>query len=510
MIEKLTKIINSSSSTPNNRPQGAGTGLNEGTRNLVMANLKGQKTGSNYLSPSSTPSNSIFNENRQSLSERVSNLRDKSKVLNDIRSGLAISDIDLLSTKAQVTMPREDNEDNIKSNVISKPFFFNKSILSNKSALIQSNNTPESQINNKKSRFLYKEVEGNGIISLGNGVSNKPLIGLMAEGNFNLGFIRKLINSTFKFNSEVANSQYVFFPFNKSNNISIVHQFNKAAKLLRIAFLAMGCLISRPVFKIVYTNNNLTQSNGYKDKAGKKIIIQLFYYIRSHLNTNPNAPLVQKTGTTVDSVNNLNTFPSDSDLKIKAYSPSTKLRFSKANNILPNPKVGGVTFSLDNPIVKDNRSTLEKYMDKFGFLADHLASIFGTEIELQLVRLYRPEYDSNILVQNLAIRSYRNQFGKLMYFLFSKLNISKGMKGAKLSLSNLSSEESSIPSELCGIKIRLGGRTFKQKIIPRRTVKRIQNGSLSRNRVKYVETSRFTGKTRRGSYTFTVTLGHVF
>ena len=55
----------------------------------------------------------------------------------------------------------------------------------------------------------------------------------------------------------------------------------------------------------------------------------------------------------------------------------------------------------------------------------------------------------------------------------------------------------------------MAGRTFKQKIIPRMTVKQIQKGVLSNEKVKLIEKSRFTGKTKRGSYSFTVTLGHI-
>ena len=64
-------------------------------------------------------------------------------------------------------------------------------------------------------------------------------------------------------------------------------------------------------------------------------------------------------------------------------------------------------------------------------------------------------------------------------------------------------------SKISGVKIKLGGRTFKQKVIPRRTVQQIQRGSLARDKVQLIEKSRITGKTRRGAYSFTVTLGHV-
>ena len=57
---------------------------------------------------------------------------------------------------------------------------------------------------------------------------------------------------------------------------------------------------------------------------------------------------------------------------------------------------------------------------------------------------------------------------------------------------------------MSGIKIRLGGRTFGQKIIPRKTVQHIQRGSLARGVVKLVEKARYTNKSKRGSFSVTV------
>ena len=68
----------------------------------------------------------------------------------------------------------------------------------------------------------------------------------------------------------------------------------------------------------------------------------------------------------------------------------------------------------------------------------------------------------------------------------------------------------SAPSYLSGINIKLAGRTFRQRVVPRMTVKRIQKGSLTNVNVQFIDKARFTSKTRRGAYSFTVTLGHVF
>ena len=60
-----------------------------------------------------------------------------------------------------------------------------------------------------------------------------------------------------------------------------------------------------------------------------------------------------------------------------------------------------------------------------------------------------------------------------------------------------------------GINLKLAGRGYKQRIIPRKTVSQIQRGTLSNTKVNLIQTSRFIGKSKRGTYSFTVKLGHV-
>jgi len=255
-----------------------------------------------------------------------------------------------------------------------------------------------------------------------------------------VGILNKYINYLTTFNSKIATNQFIIYHFNKSAKNKI--QFNKAVNLLRLCFLTMGCLISRPVFQVTYTTNNLDAN--YTQKPVNKIIIQLFYFIRA--NKNNNIALIQNT--------------------------------PKNNNIL------------------------SRYRDKFQFLTDQLNNIFGpfTEIELELVRLTKPYYNSHILVQDLALKSYKNRFVRLASKLFKNLNVYYPK----------SLNADAFPSYISGINIKLAGRTFKERIIPRMTVKRIQKGSLNSINVKFVEKARFTGKTKRGAYSFTVTLGHIF
>ena len=72
-----------------------------------------------------------------------------------------------------------------------------------------------------------------------------------------------------------------------------------------------------------------------------------------------------------------------------------------------------------------------------------------------------------------------------------------------------SNQNQKLPSYLSGIKIKLAGRIMTQTMRPRFTVQSHQEGSLARVKVHYTERSRFTGKNKRGAFSFTVTLSHV-
>ena len=101
------------------------------------------------------------------------------------------------------------------------------------------------------------------------------------------------------------------------------------------------------------------------------------------------------------------------------------------------------------------------------------------------------------------MKSYRNRFVKLTRKLFRKAYTFDPAKAYNLV------DFISYPSLLSGIHIKLAGRAFKQRIIPRMTVKYAQKGTLTNLNVKLLDKGRFTGKTRRGSFTFTVTLAHL-
>jgi hypothetical protein len=74
---------------------------------------------------------------------------------------------------------------------------------------------------------------------------------------------------------------------------------------------------------------------------------------------------------------------------------------------------------------------------------------------------------------------------------------------------SMPSEPNLYYSYLSGINVRLGGRLMTQGLRARFSVQTKQSGSLARFKVDLVEKSRFTGKNKRGAYSFTVTMSHV-
>lgn len=259
------------------------------------------------------------------------------------------------------------------------------------------------------------------------------------------------------FNVGLAINQFTTFEFVNSTKLP----FAKAANLLKLSFLAMGCLISRPMFKVVYASNPLALDQESKVKVRPKIIISLFYFIR-----NKRIYILKR----LISRNN------------KLYENSSAL-----NKAL---------------IQRMNANILVKFNDKFQGLMEYLTTIFNTEIQLDLVKLNRPYYNSNILVQELALTSYKSRFAVFIRKVFRDAKFVRPTESYNMI--------GSYPSYLSGIFAKSAGRVFRETIIPKKTVKHLQVGSLSKENVLLIEKSRFTGKTKRGSYSFTVKIGHIF
>jgi Mitochondrial ribosomal protein (VAR1) len=140
--------------------------------------------------------------------------------------------------------------------------------------------------------------------------------------------------------------------------------------------------------------------------------------------------------------------------------------------------------------------------DKLQSLCLNLSKIYQKPVELELDRLHYPYYDSNIL---------SNMIGLISNIVKLRFIIKKLFKIAKIKKTNkFINKYSIIPSYLSGFKIRVAGRLLTQRVIPRLTVKTIQRGNLAKGKAQFVDSARFSNKNKRGSFSITVTMGHIF
>ena len=149
-----------------------------------------------------------------------------------------------------------------------------------------------------------------------------------------------------------------------------------------------------------------------------------------------------------------------------------------------------------------NNKLLNINNDKLQSLCLNLSKIYKKPVELELDRLHYPYFDSNILSNMIGLIS---NIVKLRFIIKNLFKIAKIKK-----TNNFINKYSIIPSYLSGLKVRVAGRLLTQRVIPRLTVKTIQRGTLARGKAKFVDSARFSNKNKRGSFSITVTMGHIF
>jgi Mitochondrial ribosomal protein (VAR1) len=129
-----------------------------------------------------------------------------------------------------------------------------------------------------------------------------------------------------------------------------------------------------------------------------------------------------------------------------------------------------------------------------------LSKLFNKSVELELIRIYSPQNESNILANLIGILS---NFIKFRYIHMKLFKVSK-IKNFKKRFSN-----NKIPSFLSGIYLKLAGRVLTQKIQRRVKSKIIQKGSLARANTELINTNTFVNKNKRGVFSITIKTGHI-
>ena len=150
-----------------------------------------------------------------------------------------------------------------------------------------------------------------------------------------------------------------------------------------------------------------------------------------------------------------------------------------------------------------NKKFLNINLEKLEGLSTKLSTYFKKPVTLEFTQLYSITNNSQILAHVLGklALSRKNSFSRIIG-RFLKYNSNKIFFRKRIS--------SRFATLLTGVYIKLGGRLMRGKIVPRRTVKKIQYGSLARSKSNYITEARCTQKNKRGSFSFTVSIGHKF
>lgn len=153
----------------------------------------------------------------------------------------------------------------------------------------------------------------------------------------------------------------------------------------------------------------------------------------------------------------------------------------------------------------DKKIKLIKNNYKLKNLCSFLSNKFNKEVVIDLIRLHHPSLDSQILSHTIGILSEdrKVKFRTIMAKLF---NNSKVVRFNKYTV--VSNSRYCIPSALLGMSVRLGGRISSQKVLPRFTTINRQKGAFARSKSDLSTHSRFINKSRRGAFSYTVTLTH--
>jgi hypothetical protein len=60
------------------------------------------------------------------------------------------------------------------------------------------------------------------------------------------------------------------------------------------------------------------------------------------------------------------------------------------------------------------------------------------------------------------------------------------------------------------MNIKVAGRLMRYKVVPKRTVQKVQKGTSAFGKVNYTDFARYTSKNRRGAFSITISTGQNF
>jgi ribosomal protein S3 len=161
---------------------------------------------------------------------------------------------------------------------------------------------------------------------------------------------------------------------------------------------------------------------------------------------------------------------------------------------------------------KSTSSFIVRNEERLRHLCENLSQLYKTYVSLELVRVYHPTSESNILANFISSVSNKKPFRivkKRMLRRSKLVNPSKILDSTENEYNHLFETKNITPGNLTGINVKVAGRLLTERIVPRKTVRAFQNGSLSRGKANIVNVGRSTRKNRRGCFSVTVKTGHI-
>lgn len=347
-----------------------------------------------------------------------------------------------------------------------------------------------------------------------------------------------IFNRLFK-GSFVFFNKIIGFNFNPANNYNNNKLKENIYKFLFFSFKKMFSLISKPVFVItpdkivihlfyfILIPSFLKNKSKSKYYTYKKNLFKFQKYIK-YLKHSNNASGTRRFR--INGKSSLHLLRSRTNKMKKLVKVKKKLYNNTiSNNKLNNKKVYlnshnkkkiwikirklKKKFKSLNKIHIKNRVKLNKlvkislikmYPKKFEIICNVLSKFLQKKIELNLIRLHYPFYDSHILANYLALIINKIKFVRLTRKIYKRAIIKR------LSKLFIRNKYNIIPSFLTGLKMKVAGRLMNYKVIPRKTIKFRERGSSSIGTVNYTSFSRINGKNRRGAYSITISSGQNF
>ena len=290
---------------------------------------------------------------------------------------------------------------------------------------------------------------------------------------------------------------YLYLNKNTNNKFSILEPKTKINQVLATT-VNNNIQINKNIIKLINTNMNNNKQEVHKTININKYIKSISKYNSKTVKYqnivyqfNKNNQSIQNSSVGI----NKNVFT-----LLESTFLSMSSLISKPIIIITPNKVVIQLFYYLNKFYSNNKLLNNNY--KLQSLCLNLSKIYKKPVELELDRLHYPYYDSNILSNMIGLIS---NIVKLRFIIKKLFKIAKIKK-----TNNFINKYSIIPSYLSGFKIRVAGRLLTQRVIPRLTVKTIQRGTLARGKAQFVNSARFSNKNKRGSFSITVTMGHIF